>query len=61
MMRMKRELPFMHSYLHLKSDNVDEFTNGEYIHAGLAFTSEQQLEYEKNAKEWWQKYKSNFE
>lgn len=44
-----------------QSDNVKEFTNGEYIEAGLSFSPEDQKEFVKSAIEWWEKYKGYYE
>lgn len=44
-----------------QSDSVDEFTNGDYLEAGLTFSPEKQKEYVEIAEEWWGKYKEHFE
>ncbi|MCX7773528.1 MAG: hypothetical protein N2376_10505 [Clostridia bacterium] len=41
-------------------DNVKTFTQGEYINVNLDFNAENHAEMVKAAKEWWEKYKSNF-
>lgn len=43
-----------------QADDVDIFTNGEYIHAGLTFDEENQEKYTVIALDWWEKYKKNF-